>query len=96
MEVDQSCTNTQELILASSSFQAVDEVFVQVTGSGNDRIIKSGSSKHLVCFLGKISKVTTVDTDAVLCKRDTFFAHFFEYADGIRNTGFQNIVGINQ
>ena len=76
--------------------KTVDQIFVQITGCGNGSIIESGSSQHLVGFFGKIRKVTAVNTDTIVCKFDTFFSHFFEDTDRIRNTGFQDIISIYQ
>ena len=77
-------------------FQALDKIFIKVAGCGDGSIIKTGSSQHLVGFFGKVCKVTAVDTDSVVFQLDTLFTHFFEYTDCIGNTGFQDIVGVNQ
>ena len=93
---DQSCSDTPGINLGILSLQALNEIFVQIAGSGNNCIVKSGSSKHLICFFGKVGKITTVDTDTVFGKRNTFFAHFLKYTNCIWNTGFQDIIGIYQ
>ena len=68
------------------SFQTVDQIFVQITGSCNSSVIKTGSSKHFVRFFGEIGKIAAVNTDAVFCQWNTLLSHFLKYTDGIGNT----------
>ena len=48
---DQVRADTPGIDCGALGFQAVDQVFIQVTGSGDDRIAESSSFQHLVSFL---------------------------------------------
>ena len=85
---DQACTNTPGSDFGSLNFQCFDQIFIQIVGSGDDRIWKTGFIQHFSDFLGKISQIATVHTDAIIVQFHAGFFHFAEYADRIRNTGF--------
>ena len=46
--------------------QAVDEVFVQVIGGGDDRIGEACGVQHLSGLLGQVGQVSAVQADAVV------------------------------
>ena len=68
--------------------QAVDQIFIQVVGGGNDRIRKSCFIQHLSGLFGEIGQVAAVQTDAVEGQRNAGIPHLGENADGIGNAGF--------
>ena len=93
---DQVGSDTPGIDFGILGLKAVDQVLIQITGSRDRCIVKSGSSKHFVGFLGKIRKVTTVNTDSVVGKFHTFLSHLFKDADCIWDTRFEDIIGVDQ
>src|SRR5699024_8193396 len=91
---DRNVTGVQTCALPI--FQAVNKIFVQIAGGGNNGVVESGVGKHLIGFLGEIRQVAAVDTDAVFRKFHAFLAHFFKDADRVGNAGLQHVVGVYQ
>ena len=91
---DEVCADTPGRDGSALNLQAVDQVFIQIVGGGDDCIRESGVIQHLAGFLGNICKVAAVEADAVESQRDTGVAHLLEDADRVRNTGTQGIIGI--
>ena len=69
--------------LTALYLQAVDKIFVQIVGSGNDRIRETCLIQHFPGLLGKICQVAAVQADTVEGEGDTRLPHFRKDADGI-------------
>ena len=67
--------------------QGFDQVLVQVVGGGDHGVFKACRIQHLADFLGKVSKVAAVETDAVALHLDALVLHVLEGPDGIGNAG---------
>ena len=70
------------------------QVFIQIVGSSNDCIFKSGFIQHFPRFLGEIGEIPAVQTYAIPLQRISAVFHFLEYPDCIWNTRFQGIIGV--
>ena len=93
---DQVCANTPRGNGSTLILQAVDQMFIQITGSRYGRVRISGIIQHFSRFLGHISQVAAVQTDAVIFQRNACLFHLIKDADSVGHAGTQGVVGIYQ
>ena len=65
--------------LAALCLQAVDQVFIQIVGGGDDGVREACLIQHLPCFLGKIRQVAAVQADSVEGQRNARLTHCLLY-----------------
>ena len=93
---DQIGAHAPGIYLGSLGLQAVDQVLVQIAGGGDNGVLKTGVSQHLVGLFGEVGKVTAVNADTVAFQLYALLLHFLKYTDGIGHAGIQHVIGIHQ
>ena len=94
---NQLCTNPPQADGGTLQFQAGDEVFIQITGCGDQRIGIACLIQHLSCTFGQICQVTAVQTDTkAFFRQNPLFFHFIEYLNGMGYPAFQCIICVHQ
>ena len=86
---DHVCTDTPGGDGSALCFQAVNQVFVQVAGSGDDRVGKAGFIEQLAGLFGHVGEVAAVKTDTIALQILSGCTHFLEDTDCVWHAGTQ-------
>ena len=96
LRCDQVCPDAPGIDAGPLGLQRLDHVLIQIGRSGNGGVRKSCVIKHLSCLFGQVRQVAGVQTDAVLLRLPALCLHLGKHPDGVRHTGAQRVVGVDQ
>ena len=88
---DETLADAEGVDLRTFHDHIPDQVFVQGVGNGDGAVFETCLVQHFPGLFRQIGDIAAVDADAL-----GFRVQLPEYPDGIRDAGFQHIIGIHQ